>query len=462
MGTGNLTLTALTGFARFLGTETFAADSEVLYAIENGDNKETGKGIIRAGNILERTTPFVTLVAGVYDASSPIAITLVGSSIVFCDINNPASATVSGFLASTDYATFIAKIGGSGTTNTIPKFTAAGTIGNSSRTDTGTAVTELLAVTLANLANALNSANYPLQFLSGVADGATAVGHIFNVTSTLNTVGAKAFDVRHSGSSILSIETRNSINRNTLVTRDPHTQPNNASRLYQQILKSDGTLALEIGSTAAAPHNTEIRFNDASATRIGFPATDPTYFAFINSVSEMWLGTVGDPSLYFNFYVGTNVNWGTQTNLQAATMFGSMAFTNSTVNNRGLAIAPNTVNGVAAQLTFKTNTPGFYLVNNKSIFFGTSSNSGITYNGTDIVFDSRLSGTGDYSFPTGVIKVGNLIRLKDYTVATLPAGTQGDKAFVTDALGPTYLVAVVGGGAVVTEVFRNATTWVCT
>lgn len=54
------------------------------------------------------------------------------------------------------------------------------------------------------------------------------------------------------------------------------------------------------------------------------------------------------------------------------------------------------------------------------------------------------------------------LRLKGYTVAALPAGTQGDKAFVTDALDPTYLVPVVGGGAVVTEVFYDGTNWVCT
>ncbi len=52
------------------------------------------------------------------------------------------------------------------------------------------------------------------------------------------------------------------------------------------------------------------------------------------------------------------------------------------------------------------------------------------------------------------------IRLKNYTVATLPSGTQGDTAFVTDALAPTYLTTVVGGGAVVTPVFYNGTNWV--
>lgn len=52
------------------------------------------------------------------------------------------------------------------------------------------------------------------------------------------------------------------------------------------------------------------------------------------------------------------------------------------------------------------------------------------------------------------------IRLKGYTVATLPAGTVGDTAYVTDALAPTFLATVVGGGAVVTPVFYNGTNWV--
>lgn len=52
------------------------------------------------------------------------------------------------------------------------------------------------------------------------------------------------------------------------------------------------------------------------------------------------------------------------------------------------------------------------------------------------------------------------LRLKGYTVATLPAGTQGDTAFCTDLLAPGFLVAAVGGGAVVGPVFYNGTAWV--
>jgi hypothetical protein len=54
----------------------------------------------------------------------------------------------------------------------------------------------------------------------------------------------------------------------------------------------------------------------------------------------------------------------------------------------------------------------------------------------------------------------NVARLKQYTVSTLPTGTQGDTAFVTDALAPEFLVTVAGGGTVVTTVFFNGTNWI--
>lgn len=48
-----------------------------------------------------------------------------------------------------------------------------------------------------------------------------------------------------------------------------------------------------------------------------------------------------------------------------------------------------------------------------------------------------------------------------YTVATLPtAGTAGRMAYVTDALAPSFLTAVVGGGAVIAPVFDNGTNWI--
>lgn len=52
------------------------------------------------------------------------------------------------------------------------------------------------------------------------------------------------------------------------------------------------------------------------------------------------------------------------------------------------------------------------------------------------------------------------LRTAGYTVATLPTGIVGDRAYVTDALAPTFLTAVVGGGAVVTPVFYDGANWI--
>lgn len=63
-------------------------------------------------------------------------------------------------------------------------------------------------------------------------------------------------------------------------------------------------------------------------------------------------------------------------------------------------------------------------------------------------------------FLGGKLVVGTTVRLKGYTVATLPAGTQGDYAFVTDALAPAFLVAIASGGSAKAVVFYDGTNWV--
>jgi trimeric autotransporter adhesin len=70
-----------------------------------------------------------------------------------------------------------------------------------------------------------------------------------------------------------------------------------------------------------------------------------------------------------------------------------------------------------------------------------------------------LDVTGDIATTSNIVS-GGTVRLKGYTVATLPGSpVQGDTAFVTDALAPTFLGTIVGGGAIVTKVFYNGTNW---
>lgn len=78
--------------------------------------------------------------------------------------------------------------------------------------------------------------------------------------------------------------------------------------------------------------------------------------------------------------------------------------------------------------------------------------------GTDIALMGAGGGSGVTFYGTVVHDAP--VRFKGYTVATLPAGTQGDRAFVTDATAPTFLGTLTGGGAVVTPVFYNGTAWV--
>ena len=65
----------------------------------------------------------------------------------------------------------------------------------------------------------------------------------------------------------------------------------------------------------------------------------------------------------------------------------------------------------------------------------------------------------------GVVRTlatGNpLVISTGYTVATLPTGVVGMRAYVTNALAPAYGVAVAGGGAVTIPVFYNGTAWIC-
>lgn len=63
----------------------------------------------------------------------------------------------------------------------------------------------------------------------------------------------------------------------------------------------------------------------------------------------------------------------------------------------------------------------------------------------------------------GIIKAGDRVRLKGYTVTALNAlasPAAGDTAYVTDALAPTFGTALVGGGTVVAKAFYNGTAWI--
>jgi len=108
--------------------------------------------------------------------------------------------------------------------------------------------------------------------------------------------------------------------------------------------------------------------------------------------------------------------------------------------------------------------------NNIKLRFSTISNSGleIYHDNTNTYFDIRNSKpliirdttTEVARFTADGLDVTGVISTEGYTVATLPAGTQGDRAYVTDATAPTYLGTLTGGGAVACPVFYDGTNWI--
>jgi hypothetical protein len=63
---------------------------------------------------------------------------------------------------------------------------------------------------------------------------------------------------------------------------------------------------------------------------------------------------------------------------------------------------------------------------------------------------------------TQLMASGIVPPLTNYTVATLPSAVtsgKGARAFVTDALGPTFGATVVTGGAVAVPVYSDGTNW---
>ena len=91
----------------------------------------------------------------------------------------------------------------------------------------------------------------------------------------------------------------------------------------------------------------------------------------------------------------------------------------------------------------------------KTINIGTGGVSGST---TTITVGSTF---GTTTTVNGSTVFTGTFQSQGYTVATLPtAGTAGRRAHVTDALAPTFLGVLTGGGAVRCPVFDNGTAWV--
>ena len=83
-GTGALTLSAVTGFARF--SDRFSVNETAYYSLldSSGQVIEEGVGTVGASNTLSRSRVVTTFTSGVYNDVNPTAVSLTGTTTVIC------------------------------------------------------------------------------------------------------------------------------------------------------------------------------------------------------------------------------------------------------------------------------------------------------------------------------------------------------------------------------------------
>ena len=150
------------------------------------------------------------------------------------------------------------------------------------------------------------------------------------------------------------------------------------------------------------------------------------------------------------------------TGISIANGSGAISITNSLpdqtviLNGAGTNVVTGTYPDFTITSTAVTSVGGTGTVNGITLTGSVTSSGNLTLGGT-------LSGVSLTSQVSGILPVANGGTGAGiaYTVAGLPAaGTQGRRAWVTNALAPMFLAAPVGGGTVVCPVFDNGTAWV--
>jgi hypothetical protein len=114
--------------------------------------------------------------------------------------------------------------------------------------------------------------------------------------------------------------------------------------------------------------------------------------------------------------------------------------------------------GYAGLTLFKINFKN--AANTFTSFFTNSNTAARTYTFQDR--DGTIADNTDLALkaPLAAPVFTSTTNTAGYTVAGLPTGVTGARAYVTDATAPTSLATVTGGGAVTVPVFYDGTNWI--
>lgn len=291
---------------------------------------------------------------------------------------------------------------------------------------------------------------------------------LVSLSSTINTSTASALNSTLRVGTTVSNTTNGSIIYGAyLPINDSTTLGNSVYGLFSDLSSSGNSnkllyglrsRALSSSTTANSLHGAHITSANSGAITSG---SQSTYGLLLEAQSTNNNGGTADVYGMFVRASGS-VTSGTLNTYGVRIGTPSPSGTTGTTKTTGLYIDDQTgmdtnyaIITVGGLVGINTASPAAMLSLNGGLHVGGDSDPG----DNNALIDGTLDVTG-VSTLTGVTIHGAPTRLKVYTVATLPAGTQGDFAFVTDALAPAYHVAVAGGGAVVVPVFYNGGNWI--
>ena len=216
------------------------------------------------------------------------------------------------------------------------------------------------ALTVANVAGAVNSGAYSLQLSSGVADGASAVGYSLDTSNTLSNAAASLFRIRNNGTTKLSL------------------LPNTAG-----ITTGFGATALlQIGSAAL--------FDDVNITGAG--QLGAYYFS---------LPTAGNPQFGFFPTAGKLIalNTAILCSLAVRGIGGTADIDRVDLDGLQHAFVPGTVANPITLGRNSGNTPNLkwaalYLRDNAAAYFGDNADARMQWDGTDLLLnpDAQVAG----------------------------------------------------------------------
>jgi len=239
-----------------------------------------------------------------------------------------------------------------------------------------------------------------------------------------------------------------------------------------------GQTVIGAGATSIQSYSNNL-YDGTTQTLSANGATSTPVFLMTGTPSTAGTTTTDYPLQYFNggtapttwstngTYTGWNAVSGFTGNFWDAHVNGGGTVANLSYTGALTTLSSFTTDGSANGRTFAgavSNYPGFWFgsvtpsLSNYAFLADVGAGQNIINATTEV--DFRTGNTDRLKITATSVTATIPITLKGYTVATLPAGVVGMTAYVTDALAPTFLATVVGGGSVVTPVFYNGSNWV--